>query len=72
MKMLFFLATRCFLAGFAKALSLSDFQTTNFISLTVPVNFPGQFKQQEKIYRVIHIKRKSLIELTSLVNCSFF
>jgi len=32
------------LAGASTAQALSDFKTTNFISLTVPVNFIGQFK----------------------------
>lgn len=44
MKMLLCSSMLLFLAGASKAQSLSDFKTTNFISLTVPVNFIGTFK----------------------------
>jgi hypothetical protein len=47
MKMIFFFAALYLMADRMHAQSLSDFKTTNFISLTVPVNFLGQFKYLE-------------------------
>ena len=62
MKIIFFSAGLSLFTSFLYAQSLSDFKTTNFISLTVPVNFLGQFKyldtantvQERSVFSVPH------------------
>jgi len=62
MKIIFFSAALSLFTSFLYAQSLSDFKTTNFISLTVPVNFLRQFKyldtantvQERSVFSVPH------------------